>query len=90
MVLLRPTARPDGSFRLSFHGRRFADAGYYRIHEAAEGPRRARYVLALKETFDLWVDTAGVVHTDHQVRFFRVPILRLHYRLVRKPVTSGR
>jgi hypothetical protein len=84
-VLLRPTARPDGSFRLSSHGRRFGDAGYYRIHEAAAAPRRARYVLALKETFDLWVDPAGLVHTDHQVRFFRVPILRLHYRLIRNP-----
>jgi hypothetical protein len=83
MALLRPIARPDGSFRLSSHGRRFGDPGYYRIHQAAKGARRARYILALKETFDLWVDTAGRLHTDHQVRFFRVPILRLHYRLFR-------
>ena len=82
MVLLRPTAHPDGSFRLSSDGRRFGDPGYYRIHQEAKGPRRARYVLALKETFDVWVDTAGQVHPDHQVRFFQVPILHLHYRLV--------
>jgi hypothetical protein len=83
MVLLRPTARPGGAFRLSSDGRRFGDAGYYRIHEAANGTRRARYILALKESFDLWVDGTGALHTDHQVRFFRVPILRLHYLLFR-------
>ena len=39
----------DGAFHLSSDGRRFGDAGYYRIHAGRDGQRRARYVPALKE-----------------------------------------
>ena len=80
-VLLRPSVREDGSFRLSSDGRGFGCAGYYRVHESPDGVRRARYVLALKEHFRLWVGPDGVVRTDHRVGFFRVPILRLRYAL---------
>jgi hypothetical protein len=82
-VLLRPSVGADGSFRLISDGRRFGEAGYYRIHQGRDGVRRARYVLALKESFRLWAAPDGVVHTDHQVRFFRLPILRLRYALTR-------
>lgn len=78
-VLLRPSVRRDGSFLLSSDGRAFGTAGYYRIHQGRDGVRRARYVRALKESFRLWVGADGFVRTDHQVRFFRVPILRLRY-----------
>lgn len=80
-VLLRPSVGDDGSFRLSSDGRGFGEAGYYRIHEERGGLRRARYVLALKEHFGLWVAADGTVRADHRVSFFRVPILRLRYRL---------
>jgi len=82
-VLLRPSIAADGSFRLDSNGRRFGEAGYYRIHQDRRGVRRARYVLALKESFRLWPAPDGRVHTDHRVRFFRLPILRLHYVLSR-------
>ena len=82
-VLLRPSVGAGGAFHLSSDGRRFGDAGYYRIHEERDGRRRARYVLALKEHFHLWVDRGGTLHTDHGVSFFRLIILRLHYVLDR-------
>lgn len=80
-VLLRPSVWQDGSFRLSSDGRGFGCAGYYRIHENSDGMRRARYVLALKERFRLWVGPDGLVRTDHRISFFRFPILRLRYVL---------
>jgi hypothetical protein len=79
-VLLRPSVGEDASFHLNSNGWRFGQAGYYRIHDAA-GVRRARYVLALREHFHLWVNSDGTVHTDHEVRFFRLLILRLRYAL---------
>jgi hypothetical protein len=82
-VLLRPSIAEDGAFRLDSDGRRFGEAGYYRIHQDRDGVRRARYVLALKESFRLWMEPDGRVHADHRVRFFRLPILRLRYVLSR-------
>ena len=87
-VLLRPSAGAGGAFRLASDGRRFGEAGYYRIHQGADGVRRARYVVALKETFRLWTGPAGVVQTDHVVRFFGRTIVRLRYTLT--PVGGGR
>jgi hypothetical protein len=80
-VLFRPSLGPGGSFKISSDGRRFGEAGYYRAHQSRDGTRRARYVLALKEDFHLWVAPDGLVRTDHRVRFFRLPILRLRYIL---------
>jgi hypothetical protein len=82
-VLLRPSLGPGGSFNLSSDGGRFGEAGYYRAHQGRDGARRARYVLALKEDFRLWLGPDGLVRTDHRVRFFRLPILRLRYILTR-------
>jgi hypothetical protein len=82
-VLLRPSLGPHEAFRLSSNGHRFGQAGYYRIHQDPDGTRRARYVLALKETFSLWVAPDHAMHALHEVRFFRLPILRLHYVLHR-------
>jgi hypothetical protein len=79
-VLLRPSA-DGGALRLASDGRRYGEAGYYRIHQGADGVRRARYVVALKETFRVWTGPDGVVQTEHEVRFFRLPILRLRYAL---------
>jgi hypothetical protein len=78
-VLLRPSLGADGAFRLSSAGRRFGDAGYYRIHQGRDGVRRARYVLALREHFRLRAGPDGAVHADHMVGFFGLPILRLCY-----------
>ncbi len=82
-VLLRPTVGDDGTFRLSSDGRRFGEAGYYRIHEDRDGVRRARHVLALKEHFHLRAAPDRTVRAEHRVDFFRVPILRLRYALSR-------
>ena len=77
-VLLRPGVDQDASFHLNSNGWRFGQAGYYRIHEES-GVRRARYIAALREHFHVWVDPEGVVHAEHDVRFFRILILRLLY-----------
>jgi hypothetical protein len=78
-VLLRPSVGADGAFRLSSDGRRFGDAGYYRVHRSPDGVRRARYVVALKEHFRLWAEPEGPVRADHLVAFFGLPIVRLRY-----------
>jgi hypothetical protein len=84
-VVLRPRAHPDGSFTLDSGGRRFGEVGFYRV-AARDGERvRVWHVRSLEEHFRLYVDTAGVLRCDHSVRFLRLPVLRLHYKIARLP-----
>ncbi len=80
-VLLRPEANADGSLKLISSGRRFGDPGFYRI--TATGPTRIRvwYVRGLTELFHVYPDADGSVRTDHHVRWWGMPVLRLHYHI---------
>lgn len=82
-VVLRPAAHPDGSFTLDSSGRRFGDAGFYRISVGPGERMRVWHVRSLTERFKVWVDVAGVLRCDHTVRFLGLPVLRLHYKIFR-------
>ena len=81
-VVLRPELLPDGSLVLDSSGRRFGDAGFYRIE--ARGAERVRVwqVKTLREKFHVYVDRHGVLRCDHAVRFLGLPVLKLHYKIV--------
>lgn len=80
-VLLRPEAGADGSLRLISSGRRFGDPGFYRITATGVGRMRVWYVRALTEVFHVYTDADGSVRTDHTVRWWGLPVLRLHYHI---------
>jgi hypothetical protein len=80
-VVLRPEIADDGSFVLTSSGRRFGDAGFYRVQRSGENGLRVWRIRTLKETFRLWVDPKGVVRCDHAIRFLGFPVLGLHYRI---------
>ena len=81
-VLLRPRNDGDG-LRLESIGRRFGQAGFYRLHRFGDSLRVWR-VATLHETFHLRVDDQGDVRCNHDVRFFGMPVLTLHYRCQRR------
>ena len=83
-VVLRPTLEPDGSLILDSSGKRFGDAGFYRVQ--GRGPDRVRvwHIKTLKEHFRVFVDDRGDLRCDHSVRFLGLPVLRLHYKMFRK------
>lgn len=83
-VLLRPEVQPDGSFKLISAGRRFGDPGFYRITESGGNRRRVWYVRALTEIFHVYDDADGSVRTDHFLRWWGLPVLRLHYHITRR------
>jgi hypothetical protein len=83
-VLLRPCAHPDRSFTLESRGRRFGDAGFYRVAARGEERLRVWHVRSLTERFRVYVDEGGVLRCDHSLRFWGLPVLRLHYKIVRK------
>jgi len=80
-VVLRPEVGPGGALILDSSGRRFGDAGFYRIQARGENGVRVWHVRTLKERFHVYADELGVLRCDHAIRFFGLPVLRLHYKI---------
>jgi len=84
-VFLRPEVGSDGSLTLTSPRGRFGDDGVYLI--VARPDNRAVWVrrVPLSERFSVWVDEEGVLRTDHALNLWDIPVIRLHYRLERRP-----
>lgn len=80
-VILRPEYDRDGRFRLVSRGKRFGDAGFYRILELDAERLKVRYLKTLRERFDVYTDEEGVLRCDHALRFLGITMFRLHYRM---------
>jgi hypothetical protein len=89
-VILRPELRPDGSLVLDSSGKRFGDAGFYRIQARDADRLRIWRISTLRERFHVYVDEHGVLRCDHTVRFLGLPVLRLHYKIVRRAAADER
>lgn len=81
-VILQPSADANGNLHLRSNGRRFGDAGFYRLHERGDDLRVWR-VSTLNEEFRVYVDDGGVLRCDHSIRFLGTRVLHLHYRIER-------
>jgi hypothetical protein len=85
-VFLRPSVDPDGGLRLTSPLGQIGDDGAYlivadRSRAATAWVRRA----PLAEQFRVYVDEEGTLRTDHALDLWRVPVIRLHYRLAPVP-----
>jgi hypothetical protein len=76
-TIFRPKNRPDGSFALISDGRRFGEAGYYRIHRTDDGALR----VPMEETMHVFADSEGGLHARHAFAFRRARFLTLHYEI---------
>jgi hypothetical protein len=88
-VVLRPEVQPDGSFVLDSSGRRFGDAGFYRVQARGNDRVRVWHVRTLREHFHVYVDGKGVLRCDHAVRFLGLPVLKLHYKLFKTAAVAA-
>ena len=79
-VFLRPSIVGDGGFLLESPAGRFGDDGAY-VVVRGRGAHAAR--VPLHETFHLYVDSDGVLRTDHELRLWGASAVRLHYKLER-------
>lgn len=80
-VALRPDVTADGSLRLTSPPGPFGSDGAYLVvrPDAAEQGWVRR--VPLPEQFHVFVDAAGDLRCDHQLRLGTAEILRLHYRI---------
>ncbi len=79
-TFFRPENRPDGSFALVSDGRRFGEAGYYRVHRADDGTLRVKS-LPMEETIHACVSSGGALHANHTFAFWRARFLTFHYEI---------
>lgn len=82
-TIFRPENRPDGSFSLVSDGRRFGEAGYYRIHRTDGGALRVRRV-PIEERLHVSVDPNSALRARHEFAFCGVRFLTLHYEISRR------
>ena len=82
-VLLRPRALPDGSLELSSPPGAFGEDGAYVVVADRGGHHAAR--APIHEEFRVYVDSDGVLRTDHLLRLWSATVVRLHYKLTRAP-----
>jgi hypothetical protein len=82
-TIFRPENRPDGAFALvSSDGRRFGEAGYYRIHHTDDALRVK--LIPMEETLHLFVGLEGDLRARHAFAFYGVRFLTLHYEISRR------
>ena len=82
-TIFRPENGPDGSFALVSDGRRFGEAGYYRIHRTNGGALRVKRV-PMEETIHVFVDSEGMLQARHAFALLRARFLDLHYEISRR------
>lgn len=80
-VLLRTEVQADGSVKLLSDGKRFGDAGYYRLRKSGPDHVRVKYI-PLKESIHVFEDEEGVLRTDHLFWFLGFKMLHLHYKIL--------
>lgn len=88
-VYLRPMQHGDGSFGLDSSASVFGSSGFYRIVAAGHTHRRVRYIKTLHELFHVYVDSEGVLRTDHKISFLGFVVLRLHYKMSMLPQNAS-
>ena len=89
-VYLRPVAHADGSFGLDSSGSGFGRSGFYRLVDGGPDHWRVRNFTTLHELFRVYLDSEGVLRTDHTVSFLGITIIRLHYKMLPSPAAGTR
>lgn len=84
-VMLRPEVDSKGDLFLVSEGKQLGDPGFYRIQRFRSGWKVWR-IRSLKERFHLYKDPEGILRCDHNVRFWGLPVLTLHYQIL--PLTG--
>ena len=83
-VMLRPEIDGSGALILDSAGKRFGDAGFYRVQGRSGDRLQVWHIRTLREHFRVYVDDAGVLRCDHRVGFLGLPVLALHYKMFKR------
>jgi hypothetical protein len=84
-VFLRPDAMAHGALRLTSPPGNFGQDGAYLVVRPDGGDQGWARRVPLPERFAIFVDEAGDLRCNHQLRLWRAEVIRLHYRLRPQP-----
>jgi hypothetical protein len=79
-VFLRPRVLPGGGLELTSPGGEFGENGAYVV--VAHRGRTYAARAPIHETFRVGLDSDAVLRTDHDLRLWSAPVVRLHYKLI--------
>ncbi len=83
-VMMTRKVEEDGSLLLSSDGERFGEHGFYFYLTDKKGTHWAKYVSAMHEWIRVYVDEEKVLRADHNLNFYGIRFLNLHYKMTKK------
>jgi hypothetical protein len=84
IVIMRKEILNDGSLKLCSDGRKFGDNGFYFTLTNHNGKYWARFVKSMHEWITVYVDEESILRADHNLKFYGLPFLNLHYKMTQK------
>lgn len=85
-VIMRKEILKDGSLKLSSDGKKFGDNGFYFTLTNHKGKYWTRFVRSMHEWISVYVDEENVLRADHNLHFYGLPFLNLHYKMTEKHI----
>ena len=83
-VILRKEILPDGSLKLCSDGKRFGDNGFYFTLTNHKDKHWTRFIKSMHEWITVYVDKGNILRADHNLEFYGMPFLNLHYKMTEK------
>jgi len=83
-VIMRKEILKDGSLKLCSDGKKFGDNGFYFTLTNHKGTYWTRFVKSMHEWITVYVDEDNILRADHNLKFYDLPFLNLHYKMTEK------
>lgn len=83
-VVMTKKVLEDGSLLLSSDGNKFGDNGFYFTLTDHKGNYWAKFVKSMHEWIKVYVDDENILRADHNLKFYGIPFLNLHYKMTKK------
>lgn len=83
-IILGIKVLDDGGLRLTSKGRKDGDPGFYFLLENGNNDYWVKYVKAMHETLDVFVDENNVLKATHTFKFNGLTFMTLHYTMHKK------
>lgn len=80
-VIMRREVLPNGALKLSSDGKKHGDNGFYFTLTDHKGKNWVRFVSSMHEWIIVYEDEEGVLRADHDLHFYGLPFLKLHYKM---------
>lgn len=83
-VVMTKKVLNDGSLLLSSDGKKFGDNGFYFTLTDHKGKYWAKFVSSMHEWIKVYEDEEKILRADHNLKFYGLPFLNLHYKMTKK------